>query len=787
MTEHKFQFQRGNAAKLLAIPLYVMGWLLSWFVPRKATKWVFGSGSGVAEGSLAVALELQRSDQDADIIWLCVTEKEQASARDHGFTAIDRSSWSGLWATLTAKFLIVTHGLGDVNRYGIFGGTVVQLWHGAPLKRLHFDSPVTTRISGPAFLRPLMQRMYQSGAKRVSLFVAGSPTSAERLRSAFRVQPGKVLTLGDPRDDELIRTINDHEVSNDIRRQVLASAGVQEHRGPILLYAPTWRDGESDPGIPTEQELARLQEFLRQRDAVLFLRPHPLSVGDWDALRSDKIYMFTDERDLTPYLAAFDTIITDYSSAAIDFALTDRPVVWFAPDLEQYRDSRGMYEPLEVTAHGRVDQRWDDVITRLDDMYDHETSRRSAVIATQQLKQRFHTLSDGHSASRVLEAVRELTVPYADLVPPAAVFFESFYGKQVACNPLAISQEISARSPEIPQYWSVTSERDRVPEGAHAVLVGSRHYFAARKQAHLLVVNDWLRFGFRRRVGQQVLQTWHGTMLKQLALGRPNVSLRTRIAIHRESRRWSMMLSQNPHSSQQFRSNYAFTGDLIESGYPRNDRLARAVIGDQRHPIHIRAARSALGLAAMPTDRKHMVVTYMPTWRARNLAPSQLLDVQALATRLGDEVTVLVRGHTRAAQQTAVHPRVRDVSNHGDINDVFLASDLIITDYSSVMFDAPVAHLPLIFYVPDFEHYRCSERGFTFDFEADAPGPVVTKYEDLAQLVEKFVAADMNPNWSGEYAERYAAWREKFEPWDDGHAAERVVDALQSRGLLQQG
>lgn len=325
----------------------------------------------------------------------------------------------------------------------------------------------------------------------------------------------------------------------------------------------------------------------------------------------------------------------------------------------------------------------------------------------------------------------------------------------------------------------MTHENERVPEGAIPVLVGSRLYLAARRKAHLLVVNDWLRFSFRRRKHQHVLQTWHGTMLKHLALGRPRVSLRTRLAVHREARRWSFLLSQNPHSSAQFRKNYAFSGELIESGYPRDDRLARAVIDGRVHPIHSRAARAIFGL-----PETGIVLAYMPTWRDRNTAPDQLLDTQKLADHLGDEVTVLVRGHTRAGQLTSLHPRVIDVSKHDDINDVFLASDLIVTDYSSVMFDAAVARLPIVFYTPDLAQYSQTERGFTFDFVREAPGPIVKDYAALAEVLSDFVAAEKQATWLQEYQERADSWRKKFVPWDDGHAAERVVEKLNQKGLL---
>ncbi|WP_206427603.1 CDP-glycerol glycerophosphotransferase family protein, partial [Leucobacter chromiireducens] len=235
----------------------------------------------------------------------------------------------------------------------------------------------------------------------------------------------------------------------------------------------------------------------------------------------------------------------------LDFSLLGRPIVWFAPDQLAYGASRGLYEPLEVTSGGRIAQDWAAVLARLSELAPGTPTRRAAEAETRALAARFHAYPEGGAAERVLAAIRRLQLPAAQLVPPGGVFFESFYGRQVSCNPLAIDAELARTHPELPRYWSVTSELQAVPHGATPVLVGGPEWHAARRGASLLVVNDWLRYRFRRRRGQTVLQTWHGTMLKHLALGRPDVGLRTRIAIRRESRRWSLMLSQNPHSTEQ--------------------------------------------------------------------------------------------------------------------------------------------------------------------------------------------------------------------------------------------
>ena len=794
MSTSRFQFATSNLAKVFAIPKYALSWLFALAVPRVAGRWAFGSGIGVGEGALALATEVKRRDPGASITWLVATDAERQLAEHAGFTPVYRTGWRGYWATLRAGTLVVTHGLGDVNRFGVFGGTTIQLWHGAPLKRIHLDSPVTTAVRGPAIVRGLLSRMYRRGTAQVSLYVAGSVVAAERLRSAFRVAPGKVQVLGDPRDDALAAQAADPALARAAREQVTTllhahgapAIGAAE---PLVLYAPTWRDGDDDPAIPTAEELAHIRGVLAGLGARLVIRSHPLGAGEYAAATGDRVHLLGSDiaRDITPLLGAFDAVITDFSSIAIDFSLLGRPIVWFAPDLAHYTETRGLYEALDVTAGGQVTRDWAGAMGALtractpDSLTAREAARQARVIAD-----RFHPHRDGRSAERVLDAIERLRLPATKLVTAGGVFFESFYGRQVSCNPLALDAEIAARYPGTPRYWSVTSEHQRVPDGATAVLVGGRDWHAARSEARLLIVNDWLRYGFTRRPHQTVLQTWHGTMLKHLALGRPNVSLRTRLAIRRESRRWNLLLSQNPHSTEQFRASYAYSGEILETGYPRDDRLARAQLpaaaGRERNPVDIQTARLALGVPAGVS-----VLVYAPTWRDRGTTVVDELDVNALAAELGDGWVVIARGHTRTHEHGGylrVDPRVIDASSHPDVNDVILAADLLVTDYSSLMFDAAVAGVPLAFFVPDLAQYRDAERGFTFAFEQVAPGPLVTERAAVAELARAVQESGGQAAWVRQASPAYTAWRERFTPHDDGNAAARVVDRLSELGAL---
>ena len=348
-----------------------------------------------------------------------------------------------------------------------------------------------------------------------------------------------------------------------------------------------------------------------------------------------------------------------------------------------------------------------------------------------------------------------------------AVFFESFYGRSASCNPRAIDTELARVAPGVTRYWSVVDLSVPVPEGAVPVIEGSPQWWRARGAARLLVVNDWLRRAFARRPGQRVLQTWHGTPLKRLALHRPGFDPRRMLAVIRESRRWDVLLAPNPYSERIMRKAYAFlTRPVWVEGYPRNDVLTT---GDGA------AVRARLGIA----DGER-VLLYAPTWRDDRDLMVDFFDPAELARRTG--AVVLVRGHSRTLQagRDAEGTRVIDVTGYPDVSHLLLAADALITDYSSVMFDFAVTGKPMYFFAPDLEHYRGELRGFYFDLEAHAPGPVVDAFDDLVAAIE-------DPRTPEEYAERYDAWRRKFSAREDGHAAERVVARLLDQGFVERG
>ena len=351
-----------------------------------------------------------------------------------------------------------------------------------------------------------------------------------------------------------------------------------------------------------------------------------------------------------------------------------------------------------------------------------------------------------------------------------AALFESFNGRAVGDSVLAIHDQLRRRGTDLEVFWSVADLNTEVPDGATPLLVHSRAYLEVLHNARFLINNNNFPFYFRKRPGQFYLQTWHGTPLKKIGNDVPgaNLSLSYRELMRREPGYWDILLAQNDFAARALPEAFDYHGRTVNLGYPRNDALVGPDALQRRKEV-----RSALGLAD-----DQVAVLYAPTWRdnvsvATGYAMVSHLDFARTRAALGGRSIVLLRGHANTA-----HDRVGDesgvinVTEHPDVNDLILASDVLITDYSSIMFDYCVTGKPILFLTPDLDQYRDVTRGFYLDLEEIAPGPVCRDNDSLAKALADLGATKIN------YADRYARFVSTYAPRDDGSAAERVVDAV---------
>lgn len=351
---------------------------------------------------------------------------------------------------------------------------------------------------------------------------------------------------------------------------------------------------------------------------------------------------------------------------------------------------------------------------------------------------------------------------------PQLAVFSSYWHRTPSCNPLAISAELARRAPDIQQVW-VTREQHRpsVPAYARWAAPHSSEFGRSLARAGLVVNNvnypDWMQ----RRAGQLYLQTQHGTPLKTMGLDmRDRPGARTGFdswpALIGRIGQWSHCLSSNRYSTLVWERSMPGPYQMWELGYPRNDVLA---LGD---PTRADLVRRTLGIDG------RVVVLYVPTVRDYGTVPGTLLDVAGFAARLPDSHVLLVRGHYLERGAVAAGARVLDMTDHYPIEDLLLASDVLVTDYSSTMFDYANTGKPIVNFCPDWDAYRIV-RGTYFDLSTENAGAFCRTEDALLELITDPIA--LKEIAAGQ---PYAAFRERFCTFDDGHAAGRVVEHLLS-------
>ncbi|MEU8443199.1 CDP-glycerol glycerophosphotransferase family protein [Streptomyces microflavus] len=353
---------------------------------------------------------------------------------------------------------------------------------------------------------------------------------------------------------------------------------------------------------------------------------------------------------------------------------------------------------------------------------------------------------------------------------PNLAVYGAYWNRGVACNPAAIHAKARELAPHIRGLWVVSSRhRDRMPPGVPYVIEGSRPYWRAMATATYLVNNSSFPGGFTKRPGQRYLQTHHGTPLKTMGLDQrayPALARKADFAkILAHVGQWDFSLSANPHTTEVWDRVYPGPYERLDLGYPRNDVYFTATAED------IARIRAGLGIAEGRT-----ALLYAPTHRDYREGFVPDLDPERLARELGPEYVLLVRAHYfygRSAGVTGTADgRVLDVTAHPRVEELCLAADALITDYSSLTFDYACLDRPVVVHAPDWDAYR-EARGTYFDLlsgrPGDTPGPVTTTSDEL---VEAFRTGEWRSPAS---AALRTAFRERFCPYDDGHAAERVV------------
>ncbi|MFD1455775.1 CDP-glycerol glycerophosphotransferase family protein [Levilactobacillus lanxiensis] len=367
------------------------------------------------------------------------------------------------------------------------------------------------------------------------------------------------------------------------------------------------------------------------------------------------------------------------------------------------------------------------------------------------------------------------------------VIFESFNGKDINDNPAAIYRELVKEHPDYAHtaYFSV---KPREFAGLHAkypeinlVKRFTPRWVTLMARAEFWVLNSRLPNWWHQNRRTTVIQTWHGTPLKKLGADIAHVAIpgTSTADYHHEfitaAHRWNYLIAPNQYSQDIFKSAFGFKNQFLSIGYPRNDVLY-TTSQDEVFALKQRL----LGAVNGP------VVTYAPTWRDDMAVRPGVyrfdlpFDLGEFFNHVPAGTHLIIRPHYLVKDAIDIHgyeDRVT-VLAETDIAQLYLISDLLITDYSSVMFDFANLKRPELFFAYDLAHYRDQLRGFYFDYEREIPGPLVTTAAAFYQQLDGWRETGA---FAG-YEERQAAFYHKFCEWEDGTASRRVVDVISHEG-----
>ena len=383
------------------------------------------------------------------------------------------------------------------------------------------------------------------------------------------------------------------------------------------------------------------------------------------------------------------------------------------------------------------------------------------------------------SRDKAYQAKMVLDDPFCKL-DNRLVYFRTFSGRGYSDSPKAM-YEYMLTAPEYKDFRFVWCFKEPekyayLRDNGRTELVKFRSKAdnkALRKAKYWITNYRMLNHQYPRK-GQIYLQCWHGTPLKRLGYdilesdNAMNSLAEIKEKYRTDAEKFAYILSPSPFATDKFATawNLNETGQrdkIIEEGYPRNDKLITTTAEDRD------AIRKQLGVEGKK------VILYAPTWRDNQHTSGQgytyktEVDFDKLQKELGDEYVILFRAHYLVANSfdfERYNGFVQNVSDYGDINDLYIASDILVTDYSSVFFDYANLERPVIFYMYDLEHYANEMRGFYLSLD-ELPGPIV---KDEGALIKEIKAAD---KWKPD--EKYISFRERFNPYEDGNSSKRVL------------
>ena len=368
-------------------------------------------------------------------------------------------------------------------------------------------------------------------------------------------------------------------------------------------------------------------------------------------------------------------------------------------------------------------------------------------------------------------------------VDEKTILFISFHGRGYSCNPKYLHKYLlsNEKYKDYKFVWAVKKGKGKEISSAKVIRYNSVKYFYYLAKSKYWIVNCKLPRHILKKENQVYLQTWHGTPLKRLAhdiqIGSDAKFYRTGVSKKEmtdtydiDDKRYNYLISPNKFSTEKFQSAFKIERNrIIETGYPRNDYLTNITdseINNLKEKYKIQK------------DKK--VILYAPTWRDNSFNVKGYtfkLEVNFNKWKevLGEEYVVLFKPHyliTNKFNNDGLEEFLYTIKEDKDINELYVISDILVTDYSSVFFDYAILQRPILFYMYDLKEYDEEIRGFYLDINKDLPGSIFTKEDDLLKKILNI------EDYKKSTYKLLNDFNNTYNYLQDGHASERVIKIL---------
>lgn len=346
------------------------------------------------------------------------------------------------------------------------------------------------------------------------------------------------------------------------------------------------------------------------------------------------------------------------------------------------------------------------------------------------------------------------------------IVFESMWGKKYSCNPRYLYEYIDEKHPDYECVWILKDECIPIVGNGKRVRRFSLKYLYYMATAKYFVNNVNFHDDYVKREGQIEVQTMHGTPLKTIGLDVPGdfPTKKKENNYIRKCKRWDYLIVQSKFVADLSRTAFRFDKKIMDTGYPRTD-----VLYEFNNVKKMSEIKAKLGL---PENKK--IIMYAPTWRVRNKF-DLMLDLDKMKQKFSDEYICILRLHHFSAPGWDGIPDnefVFDLTDYQSIEDLYVVTDILITDYSSVMFDYAVLKRPMLFFTYDLDEYRNKLRGFNIDIETEAPGPLLFTSDEVIDAIEHI------DDTVEQSKERVDAFEKKYIPYECAHSSKKVFEIM---------